>query len=191
MKTLTPKYLFAFLLLFTVELVYSQPKTGKFIKGNIGLGLVAPSEDFDIDSDGFYLQGEYVIGIKSWFGIRPYAGVIFSSGEAENRLPNERDYFIKSNAFLIGVKSRICAPIPYVAPYLEVGIGGSIGSFETYTPNTDKQRKGIISHIPFALGLAIGKHHSFEMEFTYYYHNAVDQFSGAFALGYTFSLDNE
>ena len=68
------------------------------------------------------MQGEYVMGITSWFGVRPYAGVIFASGKEENNIPNQPDYLIKSNAFLFGVKARLCAPIPYVAPSFEIGM---------------------------------------------------------------------
>ena len=167
----------------------AQPREGKFIEGSVGFGLVVPLEDFDIETDGFYLQGEYVMGITTWFGVRPYTGVILSSGDVKNQLTNETTYSIKSNAFLIGIKTRLCAPIPWVAPYFEVGIGASIGSLETFTPYTNLEKSGVLSHIPFSLGLAIGKQHRFEIEFCYYYHNAVEQFSGAFAFGYAFPLD--
>ena len=180
------------LTLFTIllsSLSYAQPNEGKFIEGSIGFGIVAPYEEFDIETDGFYLQSEYVIGVSTWFGVRPYAGIIFASGEVKDNLTNEANYSIKSNAFLIGVKTRICAPIPWVAPYLEVGVGASIGSFETFTPSTNLEKSGVLSHIPVSLGLAIGKQHRFEVEFCYYYHNAVEQFSGAFAFGYSFPLD--
>jgi len=84
---------------------------------------------------------------------------------------------------------RLSIPIPYVSPYIEAGIGTSIGSFETFTPTTNLKESGILLHIPATLGLAIGRKHAFNIEFTYFFHPSVDQFSDAVAIGYTFSLN--
>jgi len=110
----------------------AQPEKGTFIQGSMGLGYVYPYEDVDINSSGFYAQGEFVWSPLTWFGVRPYAGMIISSGE------NIKDGQVtargKANAFLLGAKLRLVAPIPYVAPFIEGGIGMSAGSFETFTP---------------------------------------------------------
>jgi hypothetical protein len=103
---------------------------------------------------------------------------------------NQPEYKVTSKAFLLGGKVRIIAPIPYIAPYFEVGIGISIGSFQTYTPQTNINKNGLITHIPFSIGLALGRKHSVEVAFTYYYHPAVEQVSGAAAIGFTFPLNN-
>lgn len=166
---------------------YAQPQTGQFINAAIGLGISAPYDDSEADGTGFYAQAEYVYAPYSWLGVRPYAGVVIASGEEKKETPYWR---MKSNAALLGVKSRIVAPIPYVAPYLESGIGMSIGSFETNTEYTQLKKSGILYHIPVTLGLAIGRNHDFELKFTYYYHPAVEQFSGAAAFALTFPLNN-
>jgi len=176
------------LLLFAVlfsNLSNAQPQKGKSIKASIGLGLSAPYDDVDLSGSGFYAQGEYVIGITRWFGVRPYAGIIFTSADKNENLPG---YKVTSDAFLFGGKARVIAPIPYVAPYFELGVGGSIGSFETYTPFTNIKKNGFLMHIPFSLGLALGRQHSVELEFTYYFHPEVEQFSGAAAIGLSFPL---
>ncbi len=170
------------------NLVQAQPKKGEFINATVGLGLSAPYDNTDIDGTGFYAQGEYVFGLTKWFGLRPYAGVIFTSTNSDNNLSNS-EYKVTSNAFLFGGKIRVLAPIPYVAPYFEIGIGGSIGKFQTYTSQTDITKSGIIPHIPFAIGLALGRKHNFNLGFTYYYHSSVKQFSGATAIGFTFPID--
>lgn len=82
------------------------------------------------------------------------------------------------------------APIPYVAPYFEIGIGASIGKFETLTAFDDIDKSGIISHIPFAFGLELGKNNNVDLGFTYYFQPSVEQFAGAFAVGITFPLKN-
>lgn len=171
--------------------VYAQPKKGQFINANIGFGLTAPyyeSEDDNMIGNGFYAQAEYVWSPRTWFGVRPYAGVIIASGESD-KVMSEPPARIKSNAALLGAKVRIVAPIPYVAPFLESGIGLSVGSFETYTEYTNLKKNGVLFHIPFSMGLALGREHNIEVKFTYYYHESAEQFSGAVALGLTFPLD--
>jgi len=186
---MTPKIRFIIALILSAltlpQLTNAQPNVGKSVKASIGIGFSAPYDDIDLGGSGFYAQGEYVFGITKWFGVRPYAGVIFTHADENVNLPG---YRVTSDAFLFGGKARIVAPIPYVAPYFEVGIGGSIGSFETYTPFTNIKKNGFLMHVPVSLGLAIGKKHSVELEFTYYYHSAADQFSGAAAVGFTFPI---
>lgn len=169
--------------------VYAQPQTGEFINASIGLGLCAPDDETDIIGDGFYAQAEYVWAPNSWFGVRPYVGVIIASGGSEE--PELKGYNVKSNAALLGAKVRLAAPIPYVAPFIEAGLGMSVGSFETYTPFTNIKKSGVLLHIPFNFGLAIGRRHNYEVKFTYYFHNSVDQYAGAAALGFTFPINED
>lgn len=169
--------------------IYAQPNKGEFINATVGIGMCAPNDETDIDAAGFYAQAEYVWSPLSWFGVRPYAGVIIASGESEGAdMPK---YRIKSNAALLGVKARLAAPIPYVAPFMESGVGMSLGSFETYTKETNVKKSGALVHIPFTIGLAIGRKHNYEFKFTYYYHQSVEQFSGAMAFGLSFPLDQK
>lgn len=173
---------------FITNSVSAQPRKGRFMDVSIGLGLSAPYDDVAITGSGFYAQGEYVFGLTKWVGIRPYAGIVITSPDSNN-LPYGQDYKVTSKAFLLGGKARICAPIPWIAPYFETGIGASIGSFETYTPFTDIKKSGLLMHIPFSIGLALGPKHNIEFAFTYYYQPSVEQFSGATAFGFTFPLN--
>lgn len=170
--------------------IYAQLKKGEFINASIGIGLCASSneDESDVIGDGFYAQAEYVWNPTNWFGVRPYAGVVLASGESDDQ--DMQKFKIKSNAFLLGAKVRVAAPIPYVAPFIESGLGMSLGSFETRTEFTDKKKSGALLHIPFTLGLAIGRKHNYEVKFTYYFHESVEQFSGAVAFGLSFPLDN-
>lgn len=177
------------ILLFAMSTnAYAQPQKGQFINASIGLGLAAPYDEADVTGDGFYAQAEYVWAPKRWFGIRPYVGVVTASGESdENGFYKSR---IKSNAALLGAKVRAAAPIPYVAPFIEAGVGMSLGSFETRTQFTDIEKSGMVMHIPFSLGLAIGRRHNYEIKFTYYYHDTAKQLSGAAAIGVSFPIGN-
>nr|WP_321236870.1 hypothetical protein [uncultured Psychroserpens sp.] len=169
---------------------HAQPQIGKSIDISIGYGLSIPyDEDIDITGSGFYAQGEYVVGISKWFGLRGYAGLILTSADENDKSQNDPEYKVTSNAFLIGGKFRIAIPIPWVAPYIETGIGASIGSFETFIPTAGFEKKGILLHIPVSLGLALGPEHNWDIAFTYYFHPSVEQFAGAAALGFSFPLD--
>ena len=156
----------------------------KSIDVSIGYGLSAPYDDVDITGSGFYLQGEYVLTFTKWFDLRPYAGLILIKSSKQNT----QEYRSIANAFLIGGKTRITAPIPWVAPYVELGIGASVGSFETVTPFTNIRDSGLLIHIPFSIGLELGPKHNFDIAFTYYFHNSVEQFAGAAAVGISIPL---
>jgi hypothetical protein len=180
-------------LLFTIFFfckINAQPKTGEFINASIGFGISAPYDESDISGSGFYAQGEYVIGISKWFGVRPYVGIILTSEDKSENHQNQFNYKVTSKALLLGGKARIVAPIKYIAPYIETGFGLSVGSFDTYTPLTNRSKNGLIAHIPFSIGLALGKKNNFDIAFTYYYHPSVKQFSGAAAFGLTFPIKN-
>lgn len=166
---------------------YAQPNVGEFINASIGIGLCAPYDESEITGSGFYVQAEYVWASNTWLGIRPYVGVITASGESNE---DEIHEYIKSNAVLLGAKGRIVAPIPYFAPFFELGVGMSIGSFKTSTQYTYLKKNGLLVHIPFSIGVALGREHNVEIKFTYYVHPSADQVSGAAAIGLTFPIDS-
>jgi len=180
---------FLIIVLFSILLsnpAKAQPRTGRFIDVSVGLAVTVPDDNIDVVGRGFSAQGEYVFGLSRWIGIRPYAGIILTS--ADKYREYEKDYKVTSKAFLVGGKARICAPIPWVAPYFETGIGASIGSFETYTSLTDQKKNGILMHIPLSMGLAIGRKHNFDFGVTYYFTPSAEQASGGWIFGFTFPL---
>ncbi|NNK73180.1 MAG: hypothetical protein HKO94_08300, partial [Flavobacteriaceae bacterium] len=125
------------LLLILVSLnVRAQFIKEKSIDVSIGYGLSAPYDDVKINGIGFYAQGEFVLSLAKWIDLRPYAGLILTMDNEGDDGLGTPDYQSIANAALIGGKIRLTAPIPWVAPYIEGGVGASIGSFETYTPLT-------------------------------------------------------
>ena len=96
------------LFLFGFTRLNAQFVKDKFINAQIGYGVSAPfdSED-DIADGGFYLQGEYVMSVASWFELRPYAGLILTSSEGKDLNDNSTDEKATSKAFLIGGKGKI------------------------------------------------------------------------------------
>jgi hypothetical protein len=190
----------SFLILIFTLFFSNQAKCqteGNSIKGSIGFASsgsyyienYGSQEEVDVMGGGPYFQAEYIIGLKSWFSVRPYAGGIFTSVEKNQTLQNQPQYKVTTNAFLLGAKVRLCAPIPWVAPFIEGGIGTSIGKFETFTPNLNFNKSDVLLHIPFSIGLAIGRRNNFEIGISGYFHPAAKQSSGIFAVGYNFPLD--
>lgn len=174
------------LILTTSMQVKAQLIKKKSINASIGYGLCSPtSDDVDVMGKGLYLQGEYVLTFAKWIDIRPYAGLVFTKTE-----DNPDEYKSATNAFLIGGKTRIKAPIPWVAPYVEIGIGASIGSFETLTTYENIEQRGLIVHIPYSIGLEFGRKHIYNFAFTYYYQKSVKQYTGAVLIGVTIPLKN-
>ncbi|MEQ8218633.1 MAG: hypothetical protein RH981_10380 [Arenibacter sp.] len=169
--------------------VKSQIIKEESIAFSVGYGLSAPYDDVNVAATGFYLQGEYILTLTKWLDMRPYTGLILTKSNGEDLNENPTPYKATSKAFLIGGKTRITAPIPWVAPYIEVGVGASIGSFRTLTPYTDIDKTGLILHIPCSIGLELGPNHNFDIAFTYYFHPSMRQFSGAAAFGISFPIN--
>ena len=189
---LCPPYsfiLFFFLFVLTPNVSLAQPDTGRFLEASAGVGYSFADDTSDITGTGVYAQGEYVFALSRWFGVRPYAGVLFTWDTETLDALGIPEYKATTRAFMLGGKIRLAAPIPWVAPYLETGIGLSFGSLETLTIITDNTKNGVIPHIPLSVGLALGRKHRFELGFTYYYHPSADQINGAAAIGLSFPLN--
>lgn len=186
-KTLT-----LLIIILTSNLTEAQFIKEKSINAQIGYGLSSPYYSVDeIADDGFFMQGELVLKAYSWLEIRPYAGLILTNSNGKDLNDNPTSEKAESKAFLIGGKARVRAPIPWVAPYVEIGIGASVGKFETLTAFTNIDKSGLIYHIPFSFGLELGRNNNVDLGFTYYFQPTVEQFIGAFALGITIPLKNK
>lgn len=185
------KPLILLIIILTWNLSEAQFIKEKSINAQIGFGLSAPynSNDEIVDS-GFFLQGELVLKVASWIELRPYAGLILTNSNGKDINDNPTDERAESKAFLLGGKARVRAPIPWVAPYIEIGMGTSIGKFETFTAFHNINKGGIIYHIPFSFGLELGRNNNVDLGLAYYFQPSVEQFAGAFAVGVTIPLQN-
>ena len=186
------KTLILLIIVLTSNLIEAQFIKEKSINAQIGYGISVPYNSVDeIADDGFFAQGELVLKVASWIEFRPYVGFILTSSNGKDLNDNPTDEKAETKAFLLGGKTRVRAPIPWVAPYVEIGIGTSIGKFETLTAFDNIDKSGIIYHIPFSIGLELGKNNNVDLGFTYYFQPSVEQFVGAFAVGITFPLNNK
>ncbi|MEM6718014.1 MAG: outer membrane beta-barrel protein [Bacteroidota bacterium] len=177
------------LMLTTVHVTFAQTTKKQAIKAAVGFGYSIPYDDVDVSGEGFFAQGEYVYEFYNWLDVRPYAGVIFATSKEEDNEPREAGFRSDANAFFLGGKARVTAPIPWVAPYLEIGIGVSFGKLETITDTTNIEESGVSYHIPFSVGLELGPKRNFDVSFTYLFHPSAEQFVGAAAIGFTFPLN--
>ena len=81
------------------------------------------------------------------------------------------------------------APIPYVGPFLELGIGISAGTISARIGQTvDFEGSGLLLHAPFALGLALGAEHRFQLSLQYLLHPTKSLVTVAVAIGFDFSI---
>ena len=161
----------------------------KYTDVSIGLGMSAPYEEMNVfRSPGFYAMGDYVLSVNNWFDIRPYAGFILTKLIEDNSDEVKPRYSSEANAILLGGKFRITAPVSWVAPYFETGVGASIGSFSTFTPQTSIDKSGLIAHIPFSLGVELGPRNNVNLGFTYFFQNNLEQFMGAAVIGVSFPV---
>lgn len=173
----------------SINIINAQFIKEKSIKASIGIGQSTPYEDIDVTGSGLFVQGELVLTAASWIDFRPYAGLIFTKPDKQENPEIDPSFKSTANAFMTGLKTRLRAPIPWVAPYFEIGAGLSIGSFETITANVSIDKSGVLFHMPISIGLEIGRNHNFDLGITFNYHNAARQFSGATLIGFTFPID--
>ena len=177
-------------ILISFNQISAQLSSQKSIDVSLGYGVAFPYEEIEVYGSGFSAQGEYVMDFSKWIGVRPYAGFILAKASEEDYDGNPTIYRCSANAFLLGTKVRFTLPIPWVAPYLEAGIGASIGSFRTFTPLHDIDKKGFALHYPISLGLQIGRHHNFDLGLSYYMMPNEEQVNAVIGIGFTIPLNN-
>lgn len=174
-----------------------QPAPPRHLVGaSAGLGLSYADDDSAAGGRGFYLQAEYAYGLSAWFQPRAYAGVVATSSKDEEAGPMHLPCQsaaggpceVSAQIGFLGAKGRVIIPIPYVAPFFELGLGLSLGKLTTMTNPTDERRMGLHIHVPFALGLLIGGRYRFEVSFQYLAHPAAAQTAGAVAVGFMWGL---
>ena len=183
------KLIFALIALCFIQTIKAQFIKEKALNAMIGFGISVPNQSAtDIAGNGFFAQGELILKSTSWFEFRPYTGFIYTSSDDEDLNNVPTDERVETTAFFLGGKFRLRAPIPYVAPYLELGIGASIGSFRTFTVFDDIDKSGLAYHIPIAFGLEFGRDHNVDVGLLYYFHPNEEQFSGGFGVGVTILL---
>ncbi len=185
------KKTFVFILVFMASYqLRAQTFMNRYISLSLSYGVTGGMDDFSNHSEvtsigkGFYIQGEYVLSFLRWFDFRVYAGFMNTETDQNDEVYENFGYKTNSRAFLLGGKGRFTIPTTWIEPYCEIGLGASIGSFETINENYRINANGPIAHIPVSMGVVVGPQHNIDIGFLYYLHPEVKQFSGtmAFAL---------
>ncbi len=166
----------------------AQFHSAEAVEFSLGYGLTVPFENAGFYGTGFFVQGEYVLGVNEWIDLRPYAGYVKTDMNDNLSGLFEAGEKATANAVLFGGKGRFRIPFDWVAPYAEIGLGGSIGTFQTLTATTEIDENGVYMHIPFSLGVEFGSRHNVNVAVTSYIHPGIKQFSGAIALGIRFPV---
>lgn len=170
----------------------AQPREDHAIDITGGYGLSFPYDDSDESGNGLIGGAEYGFASSAWAGLRAYGTLIWT-------WPADRDDAcdlleppcrVTANALMLGAKGRFAIPIPYVAPFIELGLGATLGSLRTQTQYRQKEIDGISLHIPLTLGFAIGPEHDVDIAMVFYFHPAAKQANGGYSLGLSIPLDS-
>lgn len=169
---------------------FAQSKYQKAINAQIGYASSFPyyQSEEDFVNSGIFLQGEYVLKVKTWLEFKPYLGFTATTSNGEDLDGNPINEKSEVTALFLGTKLRLRAPIRWFAPYFEFGIGASIGNFETLTSVTDVNKSGIIQHIPFGFGVELGRNNNFDIGVLYLVQKPVEQVIGIAVIGVTFNI---
>jgi hypothetical protein len=175
-------------MILIIILIYIPAKAqfikSKSINGQVGYGVSWPvASDDDIADGGFFLQCEPILTVASWLQLRPYAGFILTSSDGKDDHGNPTNEKGESKAFLIGGKARFRKSFRWVAPFFELGFGSSIGRFETVADYTNISKSGLIYHIPYSLGLELGRKHYVDLSLSYFFQPTVEQLANALSVG--------
>jgi hypothetical protein len=161
---------------------------------SLGLGLSSPLDEtvrgqkVQGSGEGVWVAAEYIERRNDWLAPHVYSGVVVTTPQHDCG-PMVSPCDVSARVFFMGAKMRLTFPIPYVAPFLELGLGASLGAIRTKIGDlVDVDRRGVMYHIPFGIGLAVGRRHQVEIALEYLYYPEQVQFNGAAALGMTFTL---
>jgi len=158
-----------------------------------GIGIASAErrngQDVEGRGAGAYAKAEYVFRPVHWFTPRLYAGTVLAPADEGSCGAGVDACDVSAKIFFFGGKFRLMAPIPYVGPFIELGIGGSIGRITTRSgTQVDATTKGLMYHVPFALGLALGERHQVDVTVQALAHPEQKATCGGFALGVTLDL---
>jgi hypothetical protein len=161
----------------------------KLLVASAGLGLSFPSQEDAPTGSGFYGAAEFVLVPSPWFSPRLYGGLLLTSTEP-GTCPRAVPCSAQARIGFVGAKGRLTIPIPYVAPFFELGLGMSAGTLTTQTADIDETFAGLTYHVPLAIGLSFGERHHYvvDVAFSYLFHPAQSQIDGALALSAAFRL---
>jgi hypothetical protein len=161
----------------------------------LGFAYSYPNDrESDVVGNGFHAKLEYVYGVTSYFAWKPYAGLFMTWQDVDDREQYCKRTFpceATSQIVQLGSKLRLAAPIPWLAPFIELGVGLSLGVSRIELGDDERFTSGLGFNLPFALGVALGPEHSVEITIVFYQHYRAEQFLAAFMLGFRIPLEGD
>lgn len=170
----------------------AQPGLGKApvwlqVAGGLG-GSFTLVDDANGTGSGGYVAVEVLSPTYEWVTGSLYGGLFLTWPEGDCG-PGVVPCDLSASIFFLGVKGRVVAPISWVAPFLELGVGISIG--RTTTRNgavVEAEAKGFIPHWLWGLGLAIGPNNEFSLSLQFLEHTRGQQSCALLGAGFAFPL---
>jgi len=161
----------------------------QFVSVDAGYGLSSPTSSSTPGGEGGYAKVEYYLQPSPWFSPRAYAGLLVTFPSRDSYCDQKGIHCdVSAKIGLLGVKGRLTIPIPYVAPFLELGVGTSVGAISTKTELIHKDMAGVTYHFPLALGVSLGEDHNFDLQILFYFHPSEKQANGGIGLGFCFQI---
>ena len=160
----------------------------------LGFGLSMGGEVRDENDEDPYGRGLYLEVDRVWRSnraIQPtaYAGAVFTAPFSGSCTHPDDSCNVSASTLFGGGKVRLMLPIPFVGPFLEAGVGMSVGRITTMTGRSDdRQDSGLMLHVPVALGLAMGPDHAYTLVFSYLAYPGKSHVDGAMAVGFDIPL---
>jgi hypothetical protein len=138
-----------------------------FFTFSIGIGFSGADGRHDTTAaNGLYLAAEYWAKLYPWLNLRTYLGAL-GTGTNQTYCHTTGDCDVSQDVALVGAKVRLVAPIPWIAPFFEAGLGLSIGVIHATDLDVDRVTEGVAYHVPFGFGLSIGPKHNVDLAFDY------------------------
>ena len=170
----------------TADLAGGFARIPKLLVLSVGPVFAFPEDTNQNDGQGLgiYAGFEFALLPSRWFSPRAYAGLLVASADENSCNGAAVPCHVSAQIGVLGIKGRLTIPIPYVAPFIETGVGMSVGAMSTHTVDIDKRLSGVAYNIPFSLGLSfgIGQRRFMELAFAFLYHPDLSQIDGAFTL---------
>jgi hypothetical protein len=182
--------------LLASEVAEAQER-GHALEPSIAIAGTLPTTgdvDSEISGDGWLARLEYSLGATSYFAWKPYAALLMTESSDERKYADPRckravvECEATTQAVLLGSKVRLALPIPWFAPFAEIGLGFSLGYSRTETLYS-RHHVNAAFNLPFALGVALGPAHSVELSLPIYQLGGARQLAIGISLGFRIPID--
>lgn len=155
-----------------------------------GLGITAPANSEESAERGAGIGGfaetSYHYRFSRWVRPSVYSGLHITVPKQDCGGACE----VSAQFLFLGWQVRAIVPITYVAPYIETGLGASLGNFAVQSDSgVNEGLTGATYHVPLTLGVMVGERHEFDASLRYLYHPGL-VISGGIGLGFGFPLES-